>query len=82
MDFPRLTPEQIMFNENEFEFLIYELRESKPQLADRFMMNRSKLEHHMKAQESELEVMDAYKAHEEYLLERLKKSDRREQHVR
>lgn len=60
MEFPRMTPEQLMLNDNEFEFLIYELRGLNPQLADRFMMNRNPVDRHIKAQESELEVMDAY----------------------
>lgn len=58
MNYPRLTQEQIMLNHCEFVNLISNVRRINTGLADLLMQNRNKLDRHMKAQESELEVMD------------------------
>jgi hypothetical protein len=58
MEFPRLTEEQLRANNSEFNALIQNVRRLNAGLADLLMQNRNKLEHHMKAQESELKILD------------------------
>lgn len=71
MDYPRLTEEQLRNNNSEFNALIQNVRRYNSGLADLLMMNRSKVDMHLKSVESEAEVI------EQFHIAKLKITDRR-----
>lgn len=71
MDYPRLTEEQLRSNNSEFNALIQNVRRFNSGVADLLMQNRFKLDQHIKAQETELVII------EQFHIAKLRKFDRR-----